>query len=63
MTDSKGFARQLVVRFGAGALVLAVVFFGTAGTLRYWQALLCDELPGYREYVAKTRYRLIPGVW
>ncbi|HVM72655.1 MAG TPA: hypothetical protein VMT91_12915, partial [Anaerolineales bacterium] len=21
------------------------------------------ELPGYTEYTAKTRYRLIPGVW
>ncbi|MFO7321579.1 MAG: isoprenylcysteine carboxylmethyltransferase family protein [Chloroflexota bacterium] len=24
---------------------------------------LRDELPGYREYAARTRYRLIPGVW
>jgi protein-S-isoprenylcysteine O-methyltransferase Ste14 len=24
---------------------------------------LHDELPGYRDYAAKTRYRLLPGVW
>jgi protein-S-isoprenylcysteine O-methyltransferase Ste14 len=24
---------------------------------------LQEELPGYKEYVAKTRYRLLPGVW
>ncbi len=24
---------------------------------------LLEELPGYREYTEKTRYRLIPGVW
>jgi len=24
---------------------------------------LHDELPGYKEYAAKTRYRLIPGIW
>ena len=24
---------------------------------------LQDELPGYREYAERVRYRLIPGVW
>ncbi len=24
---------------------------------------LQDELPGYKEYVGKVRYRLIPGIW
>lgn len=24
---------------------------------------LLENLPGYREYAAKTRYRLLPGVW
>lgn len=24
---------------------------------------LHDELPGYRDYAAQTRYRLLPGVW
>lgn len=25
--------------------------------------MLLDELPGYKEYAAKTQYRLIPGIW
>lgn len=25
--------------------------------------MLQEELPGYREYAQKTRYRLLPGVW
>lgn len=24
---------------------------------------LADELPGYRDYAARVRYRLVPGVW
>lgn len=24
---------------------------------------LQQELPGYREYAQKTRYRLLPGIW
>jgi protein-S-isoprenylcysteine O-methyltransferase Ste14 len=24
---------------------------------------LADELPGYRDYISRVRYRLIPGVW
>jgi protein-S-isoprenylcysteine O-methyltransferase Ste14 len=24
---------------------------------------LADELPGYRDYTARVRYRLIPGIW
>jgi protein-S-isoprenylcysteine O-methyltransferase Ste14 len=27
------------------------------------EAMLIDGLPGYREYAAKVRFRLIPGVW
>jgi protein-S-isoprenylcysteine O-methyltransferase Ste14 len=27
------------------------------------ESLLLDGLPGYREYAAKVRYRLVPGVW
>ncbi|HEX4262151.1 MAG TPA: isoprenylcysteine carboxylmethyltransferase family protein [Acetobacteraceae bacterium] len=27
------------------------------------EALLMDGLPGYREYAAKVRFRLLPGVW
>jgi protein-S-isoprenylcysteine O-methyltransferase Ste14 len=24
---------------------------------------LLEELPGYREYAQKVRYRLLPGIW
>ena len=27
------------------------------------EAMLLDGLPGYREYAAKVRFRLLPGVW
>ena len=35
-----GLLRRALVRFGAGALILATVFFVTAGTFDYWQAWL-----------------------
>jgi protein-S-isoprenylcysteine O-methyltransferase Ste14 len=27
------------------------------------EVMLMDGLPGYREYAAKVRFRLLPGVW
>jgi len=32
---------------------------------RIWneETVLARDLPGYQEYMQKTRYRLIPGVW
>jgi protein-S-isoprenylcysteine O-methyltransferase Ste14 len=24
---------------------------------------LADELPGYRDYARRVRYRLVPGIW
>lgn len=27
------------------------------------ERMLVDELPGYRDYQARTRFRLVPGVW
>jgi len=24
---------------------------------------LMEELPGYKEYAARVRYRLLPGIW
>lgn len=35
-----GLLRRVLVRFGAGAVILATVFFVTAGTFDYWQAWL-----------------------
>ena len=31
--------------------------------IRDEEALLLEELDGYREYTEETRYRLIPGIW
>jgi len=31
--------------------------------IRDEENMLLQELPGYREYTTRTRYRLIPGVW
>jgi protein-S-isoprenylcysteine O-methyltransferase Ste14 len=41
------------------ALVILAYFARTALEDRTLQ----EELPGYREYAAKVRYRLIPGLW
>ena len=31
--------------------------------IRKEEAMLSRELPGYREYCGKVRYRLVPGIW
>ena len=42
----------------------AVVFLGLlVARTRGEEAMLMDGLSGYREYAAKVRYRLVPGVW
>jgi len=41
--------------------VLAIVVLVTRTRLE--DRFLIGQLPGYREYAAKTRYRLIPGIW
>ncbi len=33
------------------------------GRIRDEEQMLAQDLPGYREYMTKTRFRLIPGVW
>ena len=43
----------------ASSLGLAVCFLRTA----LEDGALMDELPGYRVYAAKVRWRLIPLVW
>ena len=40
-------------------LLVVVIVVRTALEDRMLQA----ELPGYREFAARTRYRLLPGVW
>jgi protein-S-isoprenylcysteine O-methyltransferase Ste14 len=44
----------------AGAPVIAAVI-AIRAVLE--ERTLADELPGYREYAARVRYRLVPGVW
>jgi len=50
-----------------GSLVSFVVFLAypvlIAARIRSEEAFLEKELPGYREYKQKVKYRLIPFVW
>lgn len=42
------------------ALLLAII----VGIRTHFEdKMLHEELPGYREYVEKTRYRILPGIW
>jgi protein-S-isoprenylcysteine O-methyltransferase Ste14 len=46
------------------ALIPAVAVIGIMVTrIRNEEAVLARDLPGYREYRAMTRYRLLPGIW
>ncbi len=42
-----------------GAIIVALFIIRTALEDRMLQA----ELPGYKEYTQRVRYRLLPGVW
>ena len=42
-----------------GVLIAVIFIIRTAMEDRTLQ----DELPGYREYAARVRYRLVPGIW
>jgi protein-S-isoprenylcysteine O-methyltransferase Ste14 len=42
-----------------GLLVIPAIIFRLLGEEKY----LAKELPGYVEYMAKTRFRLVPGIW
>ena len=37
--------------------------FLIAKRLLHEEAFLAEELPGYREYMQRVKYRLIPGIW
>jgi protein-S-isoprenylcysteine O-methyltransferase Ste14 len=46
------------------ALVPAALAAGGYVLRTAWEdRTLQDELPGYREYAQRTRYRLVPGIW
>ena len=40
------------------AIPLAIIF-----RILNEEKVLCSELPGYKDYCQKTRYRLIPFIW
>jgi protein-S-isoprenylcysteine O-methyltransferase Ste14 len=46
-----------------GMLVSIALIFLLAVRAKNEEELLMKELPGYREYAEKTRYRLFPGIW
>ncbi|MEN6392097.1 MAG: isoprenylcysteine carboxylmethyltransferase family protein [Syntrophomonas sp.] len=46
------------------ALIFAFLFIPTTVyRIKKEEATLSRELPGYTDYLAKTRYRLIPSIW
>ena len=47
--------------WGLVGVVVAVPLMGARALGE--EALLMDGLPGYRDYAAKVRFRLVPGVW
>jgi protein-S-isoprenylcysteine O-methyltransferase Ste14 len=46
-----------------GLLVLPLIIGALAGRIFIEEAALCEGLPGYAEYTARVRYRLLPGLW
>ena len=46
-----------------GLAVLALVTPGLIWRILDEEKLLSNDLPGYREYAQKVRYRLVPYIW
>jgi len=42
-------------------IVLLIIILVVRTTLE--DRVLCNELPGYKEYCKKVRFRLVPGIW
>ena len=65
------YAYSLLLMIGAplllgslwGLLGLALFVPLLAARLLGEEAMLMEGLPGYRDYAAKVRFRLVPGVW
>jgi protein-S-isoprenylcysteine O-methyltransferase Ste14 len=46
------------------ALIPAIIIMGLFTLRTYLEdKTLQAELPGYKEYAHKTRYRMVPGIW
>lgn len=66
--SSRPFGRGSLVRFLVGRCLWALIPAIASGALYIVRTYMEDEtlrkeLPGYREYARRTRYRLLPGVW
>jgi protein-S-isoprenylcysteine O-methyltransferase Ste14 len=46
-----------------GLLPAALISLSLVLRIRTEERFLLKNLPGYREYTLKTRYRLLPGIW
>jgi protein-S-isoprenylcysteine O-methyltransferase Ste14 len=65
------YAYSLLLMIGAPLLLgslwglLGLILFVPllAARLLGEEAMLMEGLPGYRDYAAKVRFRLVPGVW
>lgn len=46
-----------------GLIPMATILFALVLRILNEEDVLCKDLPGYKEYCQKTRYRLIPYIW
>jgi len=62
-----------VIPFAIGTTLMLGSLWGFVGLIPFFiligartlgeESVLNDELPGYRDYARRVRYRLLPGVW
>ena len=53
----------LWLRSYAGLIGLSVILIGFVGRIFVEERILRKTLPGYTEYIARVRYRLVPFLW
>jgi protein-S-isoprenylcysteine O-methyltransferase Ste14 len=57
----------LCVSLGLGSyysfILAALISLHLAIRIHFEEKKLAKELPGYKEYMKKTKYRLVPGIW
>lgn len=56
-------AMPLILDSAWGFIAVAILLVVTIVRTRLEDRTLQEELPGYREYAQKVKYRLFPGVW
>lgn len=56
-------AMPLLLDTAWGFIVVALLLVVTIVRTRLEDRTLQEELPGYREYAQKVKYRLFPGIW